>query len=226
MNPKIIFFDVDGTLIDFSIYATHFLERACARHGLPFSQELVRSLLETNDELWQEIEKGTLTRDELHRIRFSVAFGKVGITPARPDVIEAEFRKEIFDAADAFDGAKETLGYLAEKYTLCVASNAPLDQQTFRLKKAGLLSYFAHVFTSGELGSDKPSKEFWDKIFSRLGDIKPCETVLVGDSPTADLTGGNAYGIKTCWFNDGGKRKERYPCDYEIHNLRELKKLF
>lgn len=226
MTPKAIFFDVDGTLLDFTAYARHFLKRACTRHGLPFSEKLVRNFTEINDRLWKDIEKGSLTRDELHKIRFKLVFEASGIDFDRPDLIEAEFRKEIFDSAETFDGARETLDYLSEKYPLYVASNAQPEQQTARLEKAGLFGYFDGIFASGEIGADKPSREFWDKVFSWLSGIKPCETVLVGDSLTADIAGGNAYGIKTCWFNDGGKRKKEYPCDYEIRDLRELTKLF
>lgn len=226
MTPKAIFFDVDGTLLDFAAYSRHFLERACTRRGLPFSDELVRNFTEINDRLWKDIEKGALTRDELHRIRFKLVFEAAGIKCDRPDLVEAEFRKEIFDSAETFDGAREALDYLSKRYPLYVASNAQPEQQTARLEKAGLLGYFDGIFASGEIGADKPSREFWDKVFSRLGGVKPCETVLVGDSITADIAGGNDYGIKTCWFNNGGQCKEEYPCDYEIRDLREITKLF
>lgn len=225
MTPKIIFFDVDGTLLSFVAFARSFLERACKRHGLPYSDKLVRTLIETNDALWKKIEKGELTRDELHATRFKIVFDAAGVVCDCPNVIESEFRKEIYDAADLYPGAKETLDYLAKKYMLCIASNAAPDQQQSRLEKAGILGYFSRVFASGEIGADKPSREFWNKVFAVLPDVKPQETVLVGDSPTADMASG-ACGIKTCWFNCDGKSSEKCPCDYEIHDLRELKNLF
>ena len=47
--------------------------------------------------------------------------------------------------------------------------------------------------------------------------------MIIGDSLTSDIKGGNNVGIKCCWYNKE-KNKNNSDCqiDYEINNLQEL----
>ena len=224
--PKIIFFDVDDTLLDFTAYQKYALETMCRQFGVEYSDKLLEVFNDVNLRLWRGIEDGSVTRAQLHHDRFRLVFDQSGIRGGDPDKFEAGFRKNIFDYFVKIDGADETLDYLSKKYELCVVSNASLIQQQTRLKGAKIDCCFSKLFMSNELGADKPSKAFFDKVFAALSGVKPEETLLVGDSPTADIAGGNAYGIKTCWFNRDGKSKQKVECNYEIHSLKELIGLF
>ena len=47
--------------------------------------------------------------------------------------------------------------------------------------------------------------------------------LLVGDSLTSDMMGGQNAGIDTCWYNPGGKPNSLgVPGTYEITRLEEL----
>ena len=47
--------------------------------------------------------------------------------------------------------------------------------------------------------------------------------LIVGDSLTSDIKGGNCVGIKTCWYNPAGKPlEEGYQVDYTIQDLHEI----
>jgi 2-haloacid dehalogenase len=50
---------------------------------------------------------------------------------------------------------------------------------------------------------------------------------MIGDSITADIKGGNDYGLTTCWLNRKGEKSENYGVtpDYEITSLLELKNI-
>ena len=50
------------------------------------------------------------------------------------------------------------LEYLASKYTVYAASNAPYEQQINRLKKSGMLKYITKVFASEKIGFSKNPK--------------------------------------------------------------------
>lgn len=130
------------------------------------------------------------------------------------------------------DGAEEILTYLKEKdYCLCAASNGPYGQQINRLKKVDMLKYFAHCFVSEKVGADKPGKAFFDGCMKELPGVCPEECMMIGDSLTADITGGRAYGMSTCWYLPSvekykeEKLKSGKPADYIIHDLLELKKI-
>lgn len=66
---------------------------------------------------------------------------------------------------------------------------------------AGLLPYFDHVFVSESLGYRKPEKAFFDACRAFLPDVAADECMMIGDSLTADITGGKNAGMKTIWYN-------------------------
>ena len=94
-----------------------------------------------------------------------------------------------------------------------------------------MLKYFTHCFVSETVGADKPSRQFFDGCMKEFTDVLPSECMMIGDSLTADIEGGQAYGMSTCWFvhsgdksaiqqNNGGK-----VADYIIYELAELKNI-
>ena len=73
------------------------------------------------------------------------------------------------------------------------------------------------------IGYEKPSEKFFSYIFDSIGSYKREEYVIIGDSLTSDITGGNRAGIKTIWFNpDGLSNPNNVGYDYEIKNLSEV----
>ena len=82
------------------------------------------------------------------------------------------------------------------------------------------------VFISDVLGVEKPNIGFFDIVFSNLSEYKKEEMLIVGDSLTSDIRGGNNAGIATCWYNP--KKLENtigVHVDYEISNLWEIEQI-
>lgn len=49
------------------------------------------------------------------------------------------------------------------------------------------------------------------------------KAVIVGDSLSSDMKGGNNAGIATCWYNPSGLQNHlEVKVDYEIKNLNEI----
>ena len=169
--------------------------------------------------------------DDLFYVRWQTVLRHLGLTADGVEM-EKEFRRLLHLSAVPVDGAKDILKYLYEKkYCLCAASNGPYDQQINRLKSADMLKYFTHCFVSETVGADKPSRQFFDGCMKELTDVLPSECMMIGDSLTADIEGGQAYGMSTCWFvhsgdksaiqqNNGGKA-----ADHIIYELAELKNI-
>ena len=67
------------------------------------------------------------------------------------------------------------------------------------------MQYFDDVFTSELIGVQKPEKEFFDACIRKIGNITPDETILIGDSLTADISGGINFNIPTIWLNTKNK---------------------
>jgi 2-haloacid dehalogenase len=82
---------------------------------------------------------------------------------------------------------------------------------------------FSSVVISEEVGAAKPDPRIFQVAFERMDNPRKADVLIVGDSLTSDIKGGNEYGIDTCWFNP-----DRLACDqdveirYEIGRLDEL----
>ena len=223
-NVKAVMLDIDNTLLDFHKSAEFAMEKAFKIHGIEFRPDYIKTFHKVNDRLWQEIEKGTLTREELWEIRFNKILSALGLKGDGPK-IEKEFRRILFDCAFLMDGAKELLNYLFGKYKIYAATNAIYNQQINRLTKAGIIKYFDKIFVSEKIGHQKPTKEFFDHCFKELDGVKPDETIMIGDSLTADVEGGLNYGMLTIWFNRENKTADEIKPHFTICTLDKVKEI-
>ena len=229
MNVKIekvraVMLDIDNTLLDFHKSAEFAMAEAFKCYGLEFLPEYVKTFHKINDGLWQEIEKGTLTREELWEVRFNKILDALGLKGDGPK-IEKEFRRVLFDCAILVDGAIELLIYLSKKYKIYAATNAIYNQQINRLTKAGIIKYFDGIFVSEKIGHQKPTKAFFDYCFNQMDEINPEETVMIGDSLTADIEGGLSYGMHTIWFNKAEKSSCKVHPHFIVKTLNEIKSI-
>jgi HAD superfamily hydrolase (TIGR01509 family) len=92
------------------------------------------------------------------------------------------------------------------------------------LKISNLIDY---LVSSEEVVYTKPEKPIFDLALEKSG-AKKEEVLLVGDSFSVDITGGEEYGVDTVWFNHDNKRKPNNPNiypDYRIRKFEELLKI-
>ena len=178
--------------------------RAADECGLRFPDGYYAVFKRINDSLWRRIEDGKITTDDLYHMRWNLIFGEIGIN-FDGVIFETAFRHRLNESAVLVEGAKELLEKLSGIYSVFAASNAPSGQQEERLRKAGLYEFFDGFFISDDIGASKPSKEYFDKCFEKLGNPNPGEVLLIGDSPTADINGAAAYGMQAILF-DGKNR--------------------
>lgn len=202
---KAVFIDIDDTLLDFGKCSEYAMRESYRDFGIKFSKFMFPVFAEINAELWRRLEKGEITKNEIYGKRWGIILAEFGITHIDGNEFESRFQKHICDSAEKVDGAEEILKYLSSKYKIYAASNGPHQQQIKRLRSAELLHYFTDVFTSELLGFQKPDKAFFDACLSKTDGIKSAESVLIGDSLTADILGGINCGMKTVWFNKNNR---------------------
>ncbi len=220
-----VLMDVDDTLLDFKECARENVCGCCLKNGIEYSDSMFEFFLSRNIILWKRIEDGLLTVDELHRTRWAGIFHDLGIEADGP-AFELDFIAGLRDTSVPVAGAHQVMEYLHSRYKVYVVSNASNLQQSTRLGKAGLMQYVDGIFGSLDIGYNKPSREYFDYCFSQLGGTRPDQTVIVGDSLNADISGGQAYGLHTIWFNirKVEPSDSTFP-DYTIHTLTELTSL-
>ena len=222
-NIKAVFIDIDNTLLDFNKCALWSMQKAFDDRNLKFEPSMYDVFRAVNDKLWLEIEKGALTKEELYACRWNMIFAILGINENGVE-FENIFYSHLTESAEPVDGANDLLEYLSKKYTVCAASNASYEQQIRRLDNAGMTKYLDKIFISEQLGYSKPQREFFDKCFAEIAPILPCETVMIGDSLTADIEGGARCGMKTCRYDHNASGISSSLPDITVTSLGEIKK--
>ena len=228
---KVVFIDIDDTIYDYSACVKKAIKDGFEKFGLHhYSDDLILLYNEINNQIWRSVEHRNLTVQELNGICWKCFFDKIGIK-FDSRLFEEFFVTELYKSAIFEPNALEVIQYLSGKYILCVASNAPYEQQMNRLKVGGVDSFFSHIFISSRIGAKKPEKAFFDYCFEGLREsgcenLVPEETIIIGDTITSDITGGRDYGMKTCLYAKGKKyNSDCVEADYIVSDLLDIMKI-
>ena len=72
-------------------------------------------------------------------------------------------------------------------------------------------------------GATKPTAAFFAACLERIGNPPKYEVLLLGDSLTADVEGGIAFGLHTGWYNHAGDSHDiGLPVDFIVDHLSQL----
>lgn len=225
MNYDLILFDVDGTLLDFDMTEKVALEETCKEYNFPYTQEMLDRYHVINIECWKKLEEGLIDKQELAYIRFNKFFTEFNLT-GNPVEFNTKYRKRLGEGAYLIPNATEICEKLYGKVELAVASNGGKDIQYNRLTKVDLKKYFKYLFISEEVGYNKPDINFFNYAFEKAHISSLDRVLIIGDSLSADIQGGNLAGIKTCWYNPKKlANDESIKKDFIISDLLELEKI-
>lgn len=138
---------------------------------------------------------------------------------------EARYRSYLNEGAQMIEDAEEICQWLRSRYRLFIVSNGVAQTQKKRLRASGLDRYFEQVFVSEEAGAQKPSKEFFSYVEDHISGFDKQRALIVGDSYSSDILGGQQYGIDTCWFIRGDIKAQEAEkkSTYRISGLKQLK---
>ena len=78
-QPKVLLFDIDNTLLDFSAGAMQAMEEIFLEAGLPYAPEMFTVFQVENDKLWARIERGELTIAGLRDVRWQTILARLGL---------------------------------------------------------------------------------------------------------------------------------------------------
>lgn len=129
---------------------------------------------------------------------------------------------------DLFEGVKEVIPKLSQKYKLGITSDTaytPGRVLKKLLEKDGLLQYFSSFTFSDEAGCSKPDPKMFRNTMAQLGS-NAHETVHVGDNEYTDIQGAIDAGLKTILFTAGLPDKNvSTEADYKVNSWKELLEL-
>ena len=200
----IVLLDADMTIFDFERSERESLRRTLEHHGLPCTDEVEATYMKINHALWDAFARGEVDQDFLVVERFD-ALGRVydmGWVAAK---VNRDYLNGLGEEAHLLPGAMEFCRTLKGMgLTLAIATNGMPVAQRSRYTRTGMDQIIPHIFISMELGVQKPLPAYFDKVCEALNITDRSRVVMVGDSLTSDILGGNRAGIDTIWYNPKG----------------------
>ena len=208
MKYRNLFFDLDDTIWAFSRNARDTFEEVYRKYSFEryfdSFDHYYTIYQQRNTELWIEYGEGKITKDELNRQRFSYPLQAVGV---EDETLAEKFSEDFFAIIPTKSGlmpyAKEVLEYLAPKYNLYILSNGFRELQSRKMRSAGVDIYFKKVILSEDQSELR-------------------ESLMIGDSWEADITGAHGIGMHQAFYNVTGRTSFPFQPTYHIYSLKDL----
>lgn len=219
---KTLLWDVDGTLLDFLAAEQYGMRKCLAEIGVELTDEMLSCYSAINRSWWEKLERSEATRRDVFVERLREFFAVYGIAYDDYDRFNTRYQEALGEAAFPMDDCLTLLAKLKPLYKLYLVTNGSKRAQELKLAKSGLDKLADGIFISEEVGVQKPLKAFFDVVKEKTGYVDE-ETLIIGDSLSSDMLGGNNAGVRCCWYNPkGAQPKDGVKVDYEIRNLWEL----
>jgi putative hydrolase of the HAD superfamily len=218
-----IFFDVDGTLVDHQgaqdCAALLFLEQFA--HVLPHPAEgfctVWQSVMEKH---WESFARGEITFAEQRRRRIRDIFeASTTLSDEEADVHFTTYLQHYERSWRLFDDVLPCLDALAGQ-RLGIITNGNAEQQVKKLQQTGIADRFSCVIASEAIGAWKPKPEIFWEACHRAG-TEPQQCMYVGDSLELDALAAQAAGLKGVWLD----RHTRSHAPVEVPIIATLERL-
>ena len=231
---KVLLWDIDGTILNFLEAEKAAIRNCFAKFDLgECTDEMLARYSAINRRYWETMERGEITKDQVLIGRFEEFFTLEGLEVAKAAPFNKEYQVRLGDTCVFNDDSYEIIRRLKGHVLQYGVTNGTLTAQTRKLAVSGLGDLFDGVFISDQIGFEKPSPEFFAPLFTQLEslkaegrlpeDLKKDEILIIGDSLTSDMQGGNNAGIAACWYNPAGKSNDKgVRIDYEIKDLHQV----
>lgn len=221
---KVLLWDIDGTILDF-LKAEYEAIKSCFRSfdlG-ECTSDMIKRYSVINRKYWEKLERNEITKQEVLHGRFREFFENEGVLMDCVEAFNKEYQFRLGDTICFRDDSYELLKSLKGRVKQYAVTNGTKAAQDRKLTKSGLIHIFDGIFISEEVGIEKPGIGFFEHVFSEIGDFALDEIMIIGDSLTSDMQGGNNAGILCCWYNPNKLQNNReLRIDFEIENLQQV----
>lgn len=218
-----ILWDVDNTLLDFNYSMRNSLKQCFRTVGLQVTEEMIDRYAEINEGWWKRLERGEVTKAQLLNGRFIDFFAEFGLEELDVEKFRKDYQRNLGNIYSYLDDSLTICKSLQMKLKQYVVTNGVASTQRNKLGLSGFADIMEEILVSEEIGYEKPSKEFFEYCLRQVDEKDRRKILIVGDSLTSDILGGNRAGIKTCWYNPKElPLQEGFSVDYEIGDLHQI----
>ncbi len=218
---RMVFFDLDDTLVDTSVLAEKARKQAITnmiRAGMPVSpdeaySELIELIREYGSNFPHHFDY-LLRRLELPHNPKWIAAGVIG------------YHNTKFTYLNTVRGVRKTLLRLREMgIKLGVITDGNPVKQWEKILRTEIDDYFDTVVISDFLGVKKPHKKIFEKALDCCK-AKAGEAVMVGDRLYTDIYGAKSVGMVTIWFRYGKHVRDDVDyisyADFTVEDIRKV----
>ena len=195
-----VLFDLDGTLFDYEAAETAAVGATLLDAGVAVTDEAVAAYREINRRHWVALERGTTTPERLRTERWQEFLSERGLPGVDAADLARAYLRHLAAGSHLLDGAAEVVATVAATHRIAYITNGLPEVQRARLEASPLTAHGEVLVISEEVGVAKPHPAIFDVAFERMGSPDRSDVTLVGDSLTADIAGGLAYGLTTVWL--------------------------
>ncbi len=224
-NIKHIFFDLDHTLWDFDLNSKLAYQQIFQEHRVDLDLETFIKVYEPlNLEFWRKFRENQITKEELRYQRLKTAFDACDyfIDDNQIDLFADLYIEYLPNNNHLFPGCIKLLDSLKDNFELHLITNGFNGVQQNKIDKAGLDKYFNIVLTAEAAGYKKPAPQIFHMALDMAG-ANADNSLMIGDSYTADIVGAKHVGIKTIWFHT---TNQEIPQDeVVVHDLLSIQSL-
>jgi len=201
-----LLFDADNTLFDFNSSSARAFAKFIDHLNLDEDKDYYAIYQIGNHQVWNKFEAGTMDTMTLKWKRFELFFKALNIQ-SDPHEANSLYLKFLVEFASLIPGARKLLEDLKSKgYRLSIITNGLKEVQKPRINKIEIAHFFESIIVSDEIDVAKPNPSFFQVTADSIGHPPKEKVLVIGDSLSSDITGGNNYGYDTCWYNPGNKK--------------------
>ncbi|MWC30944.1 YjjG family noncanonical pyrimidine nucleotidase [Paenibacillus sp. MMS18-CY102] len=224
---KAILFDLDNTLLNYSLSEISSMKRTLQDHHVFVGEdekwkEFWKSYTQHNYRHWMNFVNKTGSHHSIEEVLIHSFRDSLNSNHSQHELLSNTYWEYFCNTCIFEDGAEEVLQYLKPQYKLGIISNGLHKAQTKRLDAGNILGLFDSIVVSDEAGVRKPRKEIFDISLNELG-LSNDEVLFIGDSLADDYHGARNAAVDFCFYNSNGQSlsNEHQP-KYIINQLQEL----
>lgn len=212
-EPRAIFFDMDGTILDWTSGMEESWLESCEQH---LDAGWGRTAGELHDAIrvhrtwfWSDIERATRGRMDLDGASREIvreAFADLGLDALETAHALADYYRGLRATRIVpYAGAIETLAaFRARGVRMALITNGEARNQRRSVVQHQLEQYFDCIVIEGEFGVGKPDERVFRHALSAVACAAE-DAWMVGDSLEADIATAHRLGMHTVWVDEAGE---------------------
>ncbi|HBT38849.1 MAG: HAD superfamily (Subfamily IA) hydrolase, TIGR02254 [Thermotoga sp. 50_1627] len=186
MRYEMVYFDLDGTLLDFAKAEREAISTVLAEFGIPLSDDQIRMYVEINKKWWRFLSEGKASKDRIVIARFEEFLSWLRHTEISPAEVSERYLERLSNCGYFLPGAEEFLKKMkALNVRMAALTNGVHSVQERRAKLLKLERFFEFMITSELCGKPKPDPAMFLLAASKSG-VPLTQSVYVGDDPVTD----------------------------------------